>query len=259
MSLSTTDSAPCLSRRHIIKRDRIFSVRLTMRNNCDTRMVPKLMKHHTLQYTSIYNILLLIHTLIVLSLQQLLKQKPWHNESAIHLSNANPARCHKEWQRPTGYIMVTTRYSDPQGSNRHKFLAGSDHPRASETCRHQDNIVGYELQFLLSGVLPVTRSTIERERGCNKIVPVLRGNGTKITPTGDICDQPPGEMSWIRGKLADRVGDPAVLSPEEVVLVTSSGTELLHPRPSQSLNNSSLNYKLQRRLSDAVLPISYRK
>ena len=83
-----------------------------------------------------------------------------------------------------------------------------------------------------------TRSTIERGRGCNKFVPVLRGNGTKIAPTGGICVQPPGEMSWIRGKLADHVGDHAVLSPEEVILVTSSGTELSHPRPSQSLNNS---------------------
>ena len=46
---------------------------------------------------------------------------------------------------------------------------------------------------------------IERGRGCNKFVPVLRGNGTKIAPTGDICDQPPGEMSWIRGKRADHV------------------------------------------------------
>ena len=58
----------------------------------------------------------------------------------------------------------------------------------------------------------VTRSTIERGRGCNKFVPVLKGNGTKIAPTGDICVQPPGEMSWIRGKLADHVGDHAVLS-----------------------------------------------
>ena len=85
----------------------------------------------------------------------------------------------------------------------------------------------------------LTRSTIERGRGCNAFVPVLRGNGTKIAPTGDICVQPPGEMSWIRGKLADHVGDHAVLSPEEVVLVTSSGTELSHPRLSQSLNNSN--------------------
>ena len=86
----------------------------------------------------------------------------------------------------------------------------------------------------------MTRSTIERGRGCDKFVPVLKGNGTKIASIGDICDQPPGEMSWIRGKLADHVGDHAVLSPEEVVLVTSSGTELSYPRPSQSLNNSNI-------------------
>ena len=86
----------------------------------------------------------------------------------------------------------------------------------------------------------LTRSTIERGRGCNEFVPVLRGNGTKIAPTGDICDQLPGEMSWIRGKLADHVGDHAVLSPEEIVSVTSSGTKLSYPRPSQSLNNSAL-------------------
>ena len=28
-------------------------------------------------------------------------------------------------------------------------------------------------------------------RGCNKFV---QGNGTKIAPTGDIFDQPPGQM-----------------------------------------------------------------
>ena len=31
-------------------------------------------------------------------------------------------------------------------------------------------------------------------RGCNKFVPALGGNGTKIAPTGDILDQPPGQM-----------------------------------------------------------------
>ena len=56
-------------------------------------------------------------------------------------------------------------------------------------------------------------------RVCNIVFPVLRGNGTKIAPTGDIFDQPPGGMSWIRGKLADHVGDHVVLSPEEGVLV----------------------------------------
>ena len=42
--------------------------------------------------------------------------------------------------------------------------------------------------------LPRTSSTIEGRRGCNIFVPVLGGNGTKIAPTGDIFDQPPGQM-----------------------------------------------------------------
>ena len=86
--------------------------------------------------------------------------------------------------------------------------------------------------------LPGIRSTIEGGRGCNKCVPVLRGNGTKIAPTGYIFDQPPGGMSWVRGKLAGHVGGHVVLSPEEGVLVTSPGTESSYPRPSQLLNNS---------------------
>ena len=57
---------------------------------------------------------LLIHTFSVLSLQ--LKKLRWHNKSAIDLSNANPACGHKEVRRSTGHIMVTTRYSDQQGS-----------------------------------------------------------------------------------------------------------------------------------------------
>ena len=79
-----------------------------------------------------------------------------------------------------------------------------------------------------------TRSTIEGGRGCNKFSPVLRGNGTKIAPTGDIFDQHPGGMSWIRGKLADHVEDHVVLSPEEGVSVTSPGTDPSYPRPPQS-------------------------
>ena len=31
-------------------------------------------------------------------------------------------------------------------------------------------------------------------RDCNKFVPVLGGNGTKTAPTGDMFDQPPGQM-----------------------------------------------------------------
>ena len=72
-------------------------------------------------------------------------------------------------------------------------------------------------------------------RGCNKFVPVLRGDGTKIAPTGDIFDQPPGGISFNRGKLADHARDYLVLSPEGVVLVTSPGTESSYPRPPQSL------------------------
>ena len=90
-----------------------------------------------------------------------------------------------------------------------------------------------------------TRSTIEGGEECNNFVPVLRGNGTKIAPTGDIFDQPPGGMSWIRGKLADHVGDHhVVLSPEKGVLVTSPGTESSYPRLPQALNNSKRQDKL---------------
>ena len=77
-----------------------------------------------------------------------------------------------------------------------------------------------------------------RGRGCNIFVPVLGGNGTKIAPTGDIFGQPPGQMRWIRGKLADHVGDHVVSSPEGAVLVTSPGTKSLYSRPPQSLNPS---------------------
>ena len=75
-------------------------------------------------------------------------------------------------------------------------------------------------------------------RGCNIFVPVLGGNGTKIAPTGDRFDQPPGQMRWIWGKLADHVGDHVVLSPEGAVLMTSPGTKSSYPRPPQSLNPS---------------------
>ena len=36
-----------------------------------------------------------------------------------------------------------------------KILATSSQPRTSETFRRQDDVFGYEVQFLLSGVLPV--------------------------------------------------------------------------------------------------------
>ena len=57
-----------------------------------------------------------------------------------------------------------------------------------------------------------------------------------MAPTGDIFGQTPGGMSWIRGKLADHVGDHVVLSPEEAVSVTFPGAKSSYPRPPQSLN-----------------------
>ena len=62
-------------------------------------------------------LLLMIHTFSVLSLQ--LKKLRRHNKSAIDLSNVNPACGHKEVPR-SGHIMVTTRYSDQQGSKSRK-------------------------------------------------------------------------------------------------------------------------------------------
>ena len=49
------------------------------------------------------------------------------------------------------------------------------------------------LTLLVLNIL--TRSTIAGGgRGCNKFVPVLGGNGTKIATTGDIFDQLPDQM-----------------------------------------------------------------
>ena len=76
-------------------------------------------------------------------------------------------------------------------------------------------------------------------RGCHKFVPVLERDGTKIAPSGDLFDHPPGEISSVRGKITDLVGDHVVLSPEGDVLVTTSpGTESSYPRPPQSLKHS---------------------
>ena len=67
--------------------------------------------------------------------------------------------------------------------------------------------------------------------GCRKFVPVLGGDGTKPAPIGDNFSQAPDEMSGIRGKFADHVGDHAVLPPEGAISVTPSGTESSYPRP----------------------------
>ena len=84
-----------------------------------------------------------------------------------------------------------------------------------------------------------TRSTIGGGgRGCNKFVPVLGGDGTKIAPSGEIFFQPPGGMNWIRGKLAGHVGNHVVLSPERAVLVTYPEMESSYPHLPQSLDIS---------------------
>ena len=84
-----------------------------------------------------------------------------------------------------------------------------------------------------------SRSTIGGGRGCHKFVAVFGGDGTKIPSPGDLFDQHPGEMSGIRGKFADHIGHHIVLSPEGVVLATSTGTESSYHRPPQSLEYSS--------------------
>ena len=84
----------------------------------------------------------------------------------------------------------------------------------------------------------LSRSTIGGV--CDKFVPVLGGDGTKIVPPGDLFDQPPGELNSIRGKLADHAGDNVVLSPEGAVFVPSPGTESSYPRPPHSFEHSAL-------------------
>ena len=59
--------------------------------------------------------------------------------------------------------------------------------------------------------------------------PFWEGTARKKT-TGDIFDQPPGQMRRIWGKLADHVGDHVVSSSEGAVLVTSPGTKSSYPR-----------------------------
>ena len=77
-------------------------------------------------------------------------------------------------------------------------------------------------------------------RGCNKLLPVLGVDGTKIAPTADIFVQPPAGMNWIWGKLAGHVEDHVFLSPEGAVMVTYPEPESSYPRLPQSLNNSSV-------------------
>ena len=56
---------------------------------------------------------------------------------------------------------------------------------------------------------------------------------------GDIFDQTPDEMSRVRGKPADHVGNHVVVYPERAVPVTSPATESSNPPLLHSLNNSN--------------------
>ena len=66
----------------------------------------------------------------------------------------------------------------------------SEHP----SVRGKKMLNGSMALLSYTGVL-LTRSMIEGGRGCNNFVPVLGGDGTKTSPTGDIFDQLPRDMS----------------------------------------------------------------
>ena len=86
--------------------------------------------HNSIGYSTVHLLLMLLIHPFILSLQ--LKKLRGHNKSAIDLSNANPACGRKETRKSTGHIMVTTRYSDKQGSKsrqkvmRHLTSNGTD-------------------------------------------------------------------------------------------------------------------------------------
>ena len=59
-----------------------------------------------------------------------------------------------------------------------------------------DHTVELFTNYNSTDMLPecLTSSKIGEGWGCNIFVPVLGGNGTKIAPTENIFDQPPGQM-----------------------------------------------------------------
>ena len=68
------------------------------------------------------------------------------------------------WRQPA---IQTNR--DP---NRDKILARSKQPRTSEFYRRQDDVFGFELQFLLSGLLPVFQNlNYELQRRLSDVLP----------------------------------------------------------------------------------------
>ena len=79
---------------------------------------------------------------------------------------SNPVRGHKERYCVLYKGQRVTSWSQPaiqtiRDPNRNKILTRSNHPRASETYRRQDDVFGYEPQLLLSEVLLASISKSE--------------------------------------------------------------------------------------------------
>ena len=68
--------------------------------------------------------------------------------------------------------------------------------------------------------------------------PLLRGDGTKIAPTGDMLDKLSCENCSIKNKLAAHVGDHEILSPGGSVLETPPKQNRQIPPAPESLNDS---------------------
>ena len=120
-------------------------------------------------------LLLLIHTFSVLSLQP--KKIRRHNKSAIGLSNnANPACGHEEVSRSAGHIMVTTRYSDQQGSKSRQNvvrLYKQWHRPKSKTV-HQTSLLHIESSLDRLGLLSLTHDQCSQQQiGQITLQPVL--------------------------------------------------------------------------------------
>ena len=77
----------------------------------------------------------------------------WHKELAKRPINCQTRSRYEGGQRVTSWWQPATQTN--MNPNRDKILARSNQPRTSETYRHQDDVFGYELQFLLSGALPI--------------------------------------------------------------------------------------------------------
>ena len=74
-------------------------------------------------------------------------------------------------------MMVTTRYSTNRDTNRDKILARSNQPRTSETYRRQDDVFGHELQFLLSGGLPIFQNpNYKLQRKLSDVLPIQQSD-----------------------------------------------------------------------------------